>query len=90
MGKNVCFAFGGANPFKGAKAQSMIELQQTGFNRFSVVYGLQVKSGLNYGAAAAELGECLMHFQACEGKLDNRTKGEAAAAGDSSPYFESL
>lgn len=48
-----------------------IRLIQTGVDRFSVQYGKQFKDGLNYGAAAKELGECLMHGLACEGKLDN-------------------
>lgn len=84
----VCFATGGLNPFEGAKSSQLIELQQTGFDRFTVVYGLQVKSGLDYASAAAELGECIMHMQACEGMLDNRTKSEARAAGDTAPHFE--
>lgn len=90
MSKNTCFATGGASCFKGAKSVNLIELQQTGFNRFTVVYGLQIKTGLTYAGAAAELGACIMHMQACDGHLDNRTKGEALEAGDTSPYFEAI
>jgi len=85
---HVCFATGGVNPFKGAKSAQIIELQQTGFDRFTVVYGLQVKTGMNYAQAALELGECVMHMQACEGLLDNCTRSEASEAGDTKPHFE--
>lgn len=88
MTNRTCFAFGGANPFPGAIAKQMIELQQTGFDRFTVVYGLQVETDLNYADAAAELGECIMHLQACNSQLDNRTRSEARAAGDTKPNFE--
>ena len=85
---NICFSTGGANTFRGAKSAQMIELQQTGFNRFTVVYGLQVKRGLHYDKAASELGACIMHLQACNGMLDNRTEFEARNDGDSSPSFD--
>jgi hypothetical protein len=65
-----------------------VSIKQTGFDKFTVTYGLQVKKGLNYAQAAAEFGECVMHEACCEGKLDNRTKREAAEQGDSKPYFE--
>lgn len=87
---NVNFACGGPNPFTGAKASQLIELQQTGFDRFTVVYGLQVRVGLSYSQAASELGACVMHMQACEGHLDNRTASEARRAGDRTPYFEGV
>lgn len=53
-----------------------IRLEQQGKDRFTVVYGLQVKKDLDYATAAAELGACIMHSLALEGKLDNREKGE--------------
>jgi hypothetical protein len=53
-----------------------IKLEQTGVDRFTVTYGKQVKKGLTYGAAAAEYGSCIMHALACEGRLDNRERGE--------------
>ena len=86
MAKIICFAHVGRNVFLKAKAESMIELQQTGIDKFTVVYGLQVKSGLSYARAAHELGECIMHFQSCEGTIDNRTRAEARAAGDTEAY----
>lgn len=49
-----------------------IHLERQGKDRFTVVYGLQVKKDLDYGEAAMELGSCIMHTLACEGKLDNR------------------
>jgi len=51
-------------------------LHQTGLDRFKVTYGKQIKSGLNYSDAAHELGACLMHAMACDGKLDNRERHE--------------
>ena len=53
-----------------------IKLQQSGKDSFHVTYGKQVMKFLTYPAAAAELGSCIMHALACEGKLDNRQKGE--------------
>lgn len=73
MAKNsLCFATGGNNPFNDApKGSHMIELRQQGRNRFSVRYGLQLHAGLTYSEAAADLGSCIMHMQACDGLLDN-------------------
>lgn len=62
-------------------------LYQTGFDKFAVRYGLQLKEGLSYAEAAAELGACIMHALACEGRLDNRTKAEARKAGDRYPIL---
>lgn len=43
---------------------------QDGYDRlFSVHYGLQQKGCLYEGQAARELGACIMHALACEGKL---------------------
>lgn len=79
--KNLCF--------EESNGSYPVRLIQTGFDAFTVSYGLQVKRGLNYADAAAELGTCLMHLCACEGRLDNRTKAEARKAGDRKPYHES-
>jgi hypothetical protein len=49
-----------------------VRLLQFGRDDFTVVYGLQIKSGLNYTDAAYEFGCCVMHALACDGKLDNR------------------
>lgn len=83
----VCFATGGKNPFPNAKADQMIELHQTGFDRFTVYYGLSKTTHTSYAKAAQELGACIMHLAACEGRLDNRTISEARIAGDARPYF---
>lgn len=66
----LCFATGATKGRDGSLV-STIELRQQGRNRFSVRYGLQLKTGLSYAKAARELGECIMHMQACEGLLDN-------------------
>ena len=52
-----------------------IELSQRGPDDFCVIYGKQVKATLTYAEAAHEFGECLFHALACDGKLDNNTKG---------------
>lgn len=77
--RNVCF--------EELSSGFPVRLIQTGFDQFTVQYGKQIKRGLNYGDAASELGACLMHLCACEGRLDNRTKAEARKAGDRKPYF---
>lgn len=48
-----------------------VSLSQRKADDFLVCYGLQRKSGLSYEAAASELGACIMHALACEGKLNN-------------------
>lgn len=54
----------------------LIQLSQTGIDRFTVRYGAQSDDNLTYGGAAAKLGQAIMHALACEGKLDNRERGE--------------
>lgn len=53
-----------------------ISLTQQGKDRFTVTYGRQVTSELTYAEAAYKLGCCIMHALACDGKLDNRERGE--------------
>lgn len=53
-----------------------IELTQQGPDSFTVTYGLQVRAGLTYSAAANELGACIMHAAACTGDLDNSEGGD--------------
>lgn len=60
----------------GAGAASGVKVTQTGIDRFTVTYGLQVKKGLNYEQAAREFGYCVFHALACDGMLDNRERGE--------------
>lgn len=48
-----------------------IQLTQTGANLFSVSYGAQVKKELSYEQAAEELGACIMHGLACQGRIEN-------------------
>lgn len=38
---------------------------------FTVQYGKDVRSKLNYTQAAQELGECIMHALACEGVMES-------------------
>lgn len=53
-----------------------IELWKAGPDDFTILYGLDIKKGLTYVAAATELGRCIMHALACESKIDNRTMEE--------------
>lgn len=68
--KNI-FNFGGQNPFKEAKTENYIQLDQVGADSFTVTYGLQQKTQLRYEQAAKELGQCIFHYLACDGLLDN-------------------
>lgn len=38
---------------------------------FRVTYGQQVKQGLTYSEACAELGACILHQLACDSLIDN-------------------
>lgn len=53
-----------------------IKLTQQGKDSFTVTYGLEVKSKLDYNRAAEMLGSSIMHALSCEGLVDNRKKGE--------------
>jgi hypothetical protein len=55
-------------------ADCTVSLHQTGPNRFNVLYGLQVKEGLNYNQAAMEYGSCIMHSLTCAGRIDKRKR----------------
>lgn len=68
-------------------ADCEVRLYQTGIDRFTVQYGKQVKTGLDYEKACHEYGQCIFHSLACAGKLDNRTRAEAKADGDREPLF---
>ena len=57
--------------YKTTVAGYSIEMVQLANRRFRVIYGKQIRTGLDYSQAAAELGACIMHALACEGKLDN-------------------
>lgn len=80
MKKKVCFAIDAMSlPVvvdEPTASRWIIRLTQTGVDRFSVDYGADQRAGLSYGDAAAKLGQAIMHALACEGKLDNRAKGE--------------
>lgn len=53
-----------------------VTLQQCGKDNFAVRYGKQVDAALTYSQACGKLGQALMHQAACDGKLDNRMRGE--------------
>ena len=55
---------------------SDITMTQQGRDMFTVRYGKQVRTKLRYSEAATELGSCIMHFLACEGRLDNSMPGD--------------
>jgi len=62
MKSQVCFTTGSGK-------FGIITLTQEGLDSFSVSYGLQIKTKLPYAKAATELGACIMHAAASEGKL---------------------
>jgi hypothetical protein len=47
----------------------------TGMDCFRVTYGRQIDDDLTYGEACAKLGQALLHYLSCEGKVDNRERG---------------
>lgn len=49
-----------------------ITLTRQGKDKFTVTYGLEETSGLDYGTAARVLGEAMMHALQCDGMLDAR------------------
>ncbi len=50
-----------------------IELRQENTRRrlFTVAYGSDIRRGLTYSQAAANLGQCIFHALACESLIDN-------------------
>mgnify|MGYP001589649026 FL=1 len=56
------------------KGSYPIELFKVGPEDLTVVYGKDVKLGLDYNEAASRLGSCIMHALACAGKLDAETE----------------
>jgi hypothetical protein len=48
-----------------------VKLEQTGLDRFTVTYGLQVRAGLDYAEAAKEYGKCILHSATCAGRIKN-------------------
>lgn len=53
-----------------------ISLIQNGKDNFTVKYGKETRSNLDYASAACQFGGAVMHALACEGRLDNRMEGE--------------
>ena len=47
-----------------------ITVRQTSGNKFTVTYGYQSCTGLDYYSAAREVGECIMHALACDGAIN--------------------
>ena len=48
-----------------------IKVEQRANGRFRVTYGAEIRDDLDYNAAAKELGLCVFHALACDGKLDS-------------------
>ena len=57
--------------------EDVVRLYQTGFDEFTVQYGLEVHERLPYAQAARLLGSAIMHSVACDSRLSNVTKAEA-------------
>jgi len=49
-----------------------ITVTQDSKTKFTVTYGKEVKSNLNYILAAEKLGYAIFHALACEGKIKGR------------------
>ena len=48
-----------------------IVLSQTEPDNFTVQYGEEIESNLDYSQAAKSIGFCIMHALACDGKINN-------------------
>ena len=46
-----------------------VSLCQQSPDTFAVIYGMQMRDGLSYTAAAKEMGLCIMHSLTCDGKI---------------------
>jgi hypothetical protein len=57
--------------FETKSAGYPVKLEQSAGGKFRVTYGQLVSPNLTYEEAANQLGACIMHAAACEGKLDN-------------------
>ena len=57
--------------FKIEIAGSAIVLLQNGTDNFTVQYGAEVESNLDYSQAAKSIGFCVMHALSCDGKIND-------------------
>ena len=57
--------------FKTEIAGYDIVLLQKEPDNFTVQYGAEVKSNLDYSQAAKSIGFCIMHALSCDGKIDD-------------------
>jgi hypothetical protein len=48
-----------------------IRVRQTSKNRFTVVYGKEIRENLTLGDAADALGRSIMHVLSCDGLIEN-------------------
>ena len=48
-----------------------IVLLQNEPDNFTVQYGAEIESNLDYSQAAKSIGFCMMHALSCDGKLDD-------------------
>jgi hypothetical protein len=73
--KKICAAWG--DPIFDLPAT--VVMTQQGIDRFTVHYGKQVDSSLDYAEAAFKFGCAVMHAAACNGHLDNRERRKKRA-----------
>ncbi len=52
--------------------QYSVRLTQTGYDKFSVTYGYEVRKSLAYVEAAEFFGVCAMHAACCAGNITQR------------------
>ena len=48
-----------------------IILLQNNHDNFTVQYGAEIESNLDYSQAAKAVGFCIMHASSCDGKINN-------------------
>jgi hypothetical protein len=48
-----------------------IVLQQNDCDNFTVQYGAEIESNLDYSQAAKSMGFCIMHALSCDGKIND-------------------
>ncbi len=49
-----------------------VSIQRTGSNKYTITYGKQVETNLNWPRAVKSLGECIAHSLCCMGKFDRK------------------
>jgi hypothetical protein len=54
-----------------------IRVEQTGWNKYTVTYGVEIHENLDYYDASTELGRCIFHRLGCDQCIDSRDARDA-------------